>query len=651
MCGFSGFLGYQGMEASAVEHIALRMGRAILHRGPDGSGIWLEHSAELAFVHRRLAIIDLSPAGHQPMASGSGRYTIVFNGEIYNHVNLRSELEAETGPQCWRGHSDTETLLGCFDHWGIEKTLEKSVGMFAIAMWDKVGDCLVLARDRIGEKPLYYGVQQGVFMFASELKSLKCHPAFIGKMNRNAIALQLRHNYIPAPYSIYEGIGKLPPGTILRIPSSGGNYQLTTSPVPYWSLPAVVEHSKKHGFQGSATEAIDALDGLLRNSVKLQSMADVPLGAFLSGGIDSSLIASLLQSQSGAPVNTFTIGFNEAGYDEAVHAKAIARHLGTRHTELYVSAQQALDVIPGLATIYDEPFSDSSQIPTFLVAQMTRKAVTVSLSGDGGDELFGGYTRYFGTARWWDRIQTIPVWMRHRMSQALSLAGPEAWNRLGGAAALVTGRKERWQDIGNGVTKLAGVLSVDNSSELYRHFVTHWTEPAQVVIGGVEPPTQVSHPGMHLPSIVEQMMALDTLSYLPDDILVKVDRAAMASSLETRVPFLDHRVLEFAWTLPLHLKIRDGQGKWILRQVLNKYVPASLLDRPKMGFRIPLDSWLRGPLREWAESLLDETRLRNEGIFEPTIIRKRWEEHLSGKRNWQYHLWDILMFQAWAESA
>ncbi len=649
MCGIAGFIGYQYLEGADSQSIALGMGKAIHHRGPDDSDVWHDDHAQVALVHQRLSILDLSPAGRQPMVSPSGRFVIVFNGEIYNHLELRQELEhhAVTTKLIWRGHSDTETLLLGIDVWGLEKTLKRTVGMFALALWDRKEKALYLARDRMGEKPLYYGWQRGVFLFGSELKALKAHPAFEGEIDRGAIALQMRHNYVPAPYSIYRGIHKLLPGHCKKINTSGGLEQ--SEAWPFWSFLKAVERGRSVPFGGTPREAIDALDDLLCSSVRQQMEADVPLGAFLSGGIDSSTIVALMQSQSSKPVRTFTIGFNEAGYNEAEHARGVAKFLGTDHTQLYVTPEQALDVIPRLPTLYDEPFSDSSQIPTFLVSEMASQHVTVSLSGDAGDELFGGYNRYVMTQRWWASICRLPSPLRHFIGRSLSVLTPDVWDLFGKNIAKLSEHKERWLNLGNLVSKLADVFEANNGFDLYLNFVTHWPDPASIVINGVEPPTQITPPELHFNNTIEQMMVFDSISFLPDDILCKVDRAAMGVSLESRVPMLDHRIVEFAWQLPLEMKIRGGQGKWILRQVLNKYVPRELVERPKMGFSLPIDSWLRGPLRDWAESLLDETRLRQEGYFDPSPIRQKWVEHLSGRKNWQHCLWDVLMFQAWLE--
>lgn len=656
MCGIAGFVGSGGLSSGGVDEVASRMGDAIRHRGPDDSGIWRDEAAQVALVHRRLSILDLSPAGHQPMVSASGRYVMVFNGEIYNHLELRAALEkvgtGMTAGLVWRGHSDTETLLAGIEIWGLEETLRHSTGMFAIAVWDRQERVLNLARDRMGEKPLYCGWQRGVFLFGSELKALKAHPAFVGEIDRDAITLQLRHNYIPAPYSIYKGIGKLMPGTVLRLDANelcGAPMRGLEAARPYWSFLDSVERGRSDLFAGTDTEAEAALDGLLRDAVARQMVADVPLGAFLSGGVDSSAIVAMMQSQSARPVKTFTIGFNEVAYNEAEHAKAVARHLGTEHTELYVTPEQALDVIPHLPSLYDEPFSDSSQIPTFLVSEMTRQHVTVSLSGDAGDELFGGYSRYSRASKLWSMLDIVPGFCRTGTAAAIRLLPISGWDFV--SAPVKPFLPVRMRNVGDKIHKLAELAAPTEQMDFYRQFVSHWPTPDKVVLGGTEPGIffERIHGKLKGMEYVESMMLVDSLTYLPDDILVKVDRAAMGVSLETRVPFLDHRVVEFAWRLPLSMKMRHGQGKWILRRVLSKYVPAKLIERPKMGFGVPIDSWLRGPLRDWAESLLDESRLRREDFFNPAPIRQKWKEHLSGQRNWQYHLWDVLMFQAWLE--
>lgn len=654
MCGISGQLTTSSLLTDVLRTQVSSMSDAIRNRGPDDGGFWIDASAGVGLAHRRLSILDLSSAGHQPMASRSGRYIIIFNGEIYNHLDLRSEIEKVGTWQTeggWLGHSDTETLLAGFDEWGVVDTVKRCIGMFAIAVWDRKIQTLTLVRDRMGEKPLYYGWQgqgeKACFLFGSELKALRAHPDFCSEVNRDALCLFMRHNYIPAPYSIYRNIFKLLPGYSLTVSLRAREPKLAA----YWSLAQVARAGVANPFEGSTQQAVDELESLLKDAVRQQMMADVPLGAFLSGGIDSSTVVSLMQGQSTRPVKTYTIGFNEEGYNEAVHAKSVAKHLGTEHTELYVSPQQALDVIPQLPALYCEPFSDSSQIPTFLVSQLARQQVTVSLSGDAGDELFCGYNRYLLANKLWQKLSVLPTGSRRLAARGLTALSPSRWNALLGPVQGLLPSSLRHANLGDKLHKAAGVLAAGSVDALYLGLVSHWDDPASVVIGGTEPPTLLTANAPALDGLddIQRMMALDTLTYLPDDILVKVDRAGMGVSLEGRVPFLDHRVVEFAWTLPQSLKLRDGVGKWVLRQVLYRHVPKELIERPKMGFGVPIGDWLRGPLRAWAEELLDEVRLRREGFFHPAPIRQKWEEHLSGSRNWQYHLWDVLMFQAWLE--
>jgi asparagine synthase (glutamine-hydrolysing) len=620
---------------------------AVSHRGPDDRGIWTDPAAGVALAHRRLSIIDCSPAGHQPMVSGSGRYAIAFNGEIYNFAELRAALDRDGQAPAWRGHSDTEVLLALVDALGPRRALDRVVGMFAFALWDTRDRTLHLACDRLGEKPLYYGRFGQVFAFGSELKALRAHPEWIGEVDRDALVSLMRHSYVPAPYSIHRNVRKLRPGSLLTLRWG--------SPDPtedrYWSARHVAESAGTRALPLDRDGARDELDRVLREAVRLQMVADVPLGAFLSGGVDSSTIVALMQAQSARPIRTFTIGFLEQGYDEAQHAAAVARHLGTDHTELYVTPQQARDVIPRLPHVYDEPFADSSQIPTFLVSQLARSKVTVALSGDGGDELFGGYNRYLLGQMLWKRPTHLPRPLRNAMAAAIRAVPAERWNAALRPLLAVAPRRWRYGLPGDKLHKLAHVLRHDRFEELYRDLVSHWSPPEATVIGGREPATELDEPvAENLTDPVERMMLLDLVSYLPGDILTKVDRAAMAVSLETRVPLLDHRVVEFAWRLPLELKMADDGTKSILRAVLYKYVPRALVDRPKMGFGVPIDTWLRGPLREWAEALLDEGRLRREGYLEPRLIRERWKEHLAGRRSWHYPLWNVLMFQAWLEA-
>lgn len=650
MCGISGFLLGRTIP-DPLDNVITRMTDSLTHRGPDDSGIWIDNSIGLALGHRRLSILDLSPAGHQPMSSACERFVIVFNGEIYNHLDLRNRLHAEEKAPVWRGHADTETLLACFTAWGIEKTLQSMVGMFSIALWDRQYRQLTLARDRMGEKPLYYGWQGDTLLFGSELKAFKHHPDFKGVIDRNALTLLLRHNCIPAPYSIYQGISKLVPGHYLTISLDSLSLAKTTQPKAYWQLNHVVESGLANPFSGSVTDAIDLLQSQLSTSIAEQMLSDVSLGAFLSGGVDSSTVVALMQAQSRKPVKTFTIGFGETSYNEAVYANAVAHHLGTDHTEMYVRPEDALAIIPRLPSIYCEPFSDSSQIPTLLVSQLARQHVSVALSGDGGDELFGGYNRYLTAHKVWSKMQCWPGFSRRMVAGILRSVSPFTWDLCFELAKPLLPKQMHLATPGDKAQKLADVLTLFDSHAFFHQLTSHWKDPARVVLKANEPETLLTNP-MCWPktdSFEHWMMAMDTQTYMADDILVKVDRAAMATSLETRVPMLDHRVVELAWRMPLDFKIRNGQGKWLLRQVLYRHVPQALIERPKMGFGIPIGSWLRGPLREWAESLLDEQRLQQEGYFNPLLIRQLWREHLSGKHNWQHHLWTILMFQAWLE--
>jgi asparagine synthase (glutamine-hydrolysing) len=629
-----------------MEMTARKMAEAIRHRGPDDEGVWGDEKAGIVLAHRRLSILDISPQGHQPMHSACGRYILCFNGEIYNFAELRNGLEEHGKAPSWRGHSDTEIMLAAFSAWGIEKALKKFTGMFAFVLWDRQERVLTLARDRLGEKPLYYGWQNGVFLFASELKALRAHPAFGAEIDRDALTLFLRHNYIPAPHSIYRGIRKLMPGHYLSLREN----EREARPEAYWSLRAIAVSGYENPFTGSDEEAVETLEHLLGRAIQNQKIADVPLGAFLSGGIDSSAVVALMQANSIRPVKTFTIGFCESAYNEAEHAKAVARRLGTEHTELYVSPQDALDVIPALPRIYDEPFSDSSQIPAFLLSRLARSQVTVSLSGDGGDELFGGYNRHTWGAIIWRRLGGMPRNLRMILASILTLLPPQNQDAFFRGLAHLLPRRLRFTHPGDKLHKAAEILALKTPEELYLGLVSHWKTPAQLVKGGEEPQSILTDPiQATFPDFEARMMALDTITYLPDDILVKVDRAAMAVSLETRVPMLDHTLVEFAWRLPLRMKIRAGQGKWLLRQVLYRHVPKDLMERPKMGFGIPLDRWLRGPLKDWGETLLDPKRLEQEGFFHSAPITQKWHEHQMGRRNWSYHLWDVLMFQSWLE--
>lgn len=662
MCGIAGYLSVNGFSASDdMAEIAGRMADRLAHRGPNDRGVWTDIESGIALAHRRLSILDLSPAGHQPMLSHCGRFVMIFNGEIYNHLDIRKELDAlpasnihhisgeKSSQHGWRGHSDTETLLAAIATWGLEATLKKAVGMFAIALWDRSERTLSLARDRMGEKPLYYGLNAGVLLFASELKAFYAYPNFDAEVDRQSLALMLRQSAVPAPFSIYRGICKLQPGTILKLTRSDVSVRTLPIPQAYWSLRQVAEEGQRDAFSGSDIEAVDELERLLRQSISGQMLSDVPLGAFLSGGIDSSTVVALMQAQSARPVQTFSIGFQESGYNEAEYARAVAEHLGTKHTELYVSAGQAMDVIPQLSTIYDEPFADVSQIPTLLLSQMTREHVTVSLSGDGGDELFGGYNRYLWAPKLWRRLHYLPRNLRMALAGMLTVLPPKTWDKVFQGLNIFMPAGWRYATPGDKLHKLADVIAAKSAEEIYHGLISHWRDSDLVVNGfgseAIDPIRNAASIG--LPDLEHCMMYMDAVSYLPNDILTKVDRATMAVSLEGRVPFLDHRIIEFAWRLPLSMKIRAGQGKWVVRRILEKYVPDALIERPKMGFGVPLDSWLRGPLKAWAEALLDESRLQEEGFLNPLSIRKMWHQHLDGRCNGAYQLWDVLMFQMW----
>lgn len=642
MCGFVGFLDPRGLDRDAGPSVKA-LSDCLVHRGPDDDGAWLDHEAGVALAFRRLAIIDLSQAGRQPMSSAGGRFVLTFNGEIYNHQDLRAELGRVA--QSWKGHSDTETLLAGFELWGVEATLRRSVGMFAFALWDRQERVLTLGRDRMGEKPCYYSSVPGCFLFGSELKALRAHGAFQPEVDREAVAVYLRLGYIPAPLTIYRGVRKLPPGTTLRVRMVGGGVQVG-EPEAYWSLLEAAEVGLARPFAGGDDEAKEELARLLKEAVRIQSIADVPLGAFLSGGVDSSTIVGLMQAQSSRPVRTFTIGFEERGYDESGFAKAVAEHLGTDHTELLVRPADAMAVIGRLPAMFDEPFADASAIPTYLVAELTRRHVTVSLSGDAGDELFGGYDRYHRAASTWGALRRLPAPLRSVASAGLGLMPGKTIGRM--MAGLSIGRHPELFVRRLGTLK-AGLAS-PGIEGLYREQMSMWNDPTSLLVGDVaEPSSMLTDPSRQFSQgdDLRRMMYTDAMSYLPDDVLVKVDRAAMAVSLETRVPMLDHRVVEFAWSLPHRFLVRDGKGKWLLRQVLRDYVPDALIEREKKGFGVPMGQWIRGPLRDWAEEALSERHLRDDGILRPEAIRARWLEHVSGKYDWQQSLWPVLILQSW----
>lgn len=642
MCGFTGFAANPKTGMLEPEHVLQRMMSAIQHRGPDAEGAWSDPENSFFLGHRRLAIQDLSEHGHQPMISVDGRYVIAFNGEIYNFPELRQQLQVQGWVHPWRGHSDTEVLLAAIQFWGLEAAIQASVGMFAFALYDKKQKRVYLVRDRMGEKPLYYGMADGNLLFGSELKALKQFPNWQKDVNRDALALLLRHNYIPAPYSIYQDIRKLLPGTYVSFCLTE---RLLSEPQSYWSLRQVAEKACQKPFQGSAEAAITRLEALLLQAVQGQMLADVPLGAFLSGGIDSSLVVALMQKLSSRPVQSFAIGFEEKDYNEAVYAKAVAQAIGSDHTELYINAGQVRDVVAKMPMVYDEPFADPSQLPTLLVAEMTRRSVTVALSGDGGDEVFGGYARYQQTLRLSRYLSLVPLFCRPVLKRMLQSVPVPLWNSVFNLfanrfKALQSGRG------GDRIHKLAAIIDAGNDHLLYRNMMSYWLHPDRVVLDAQEPNTVLCHAGIGQ-DYLQQMMFTDALSYLPDDILVKVDRASMAVSLESRIPLLDQRIIEFAWSLPEHMRLYQGQGKWLLRQLLFRHVPRSLLERPKAGFAVPLESWLRQDLRVWAEDLLAPESLQRQGFFDVEQVRKKWLEHVNGQRNWHYYLWSVLMFQQW----
>jgi asparagine synthase (glutamine-hydrolysing) len=656
MCGFAGVLDPGNDSTDELGSQVTMMTRALSHRGPDAEGIWSKNGVALG--HRRLSILDLSQAGSQPMHSVCGRYVIAFNGEIYNHMKLRFDLSMEGAAPEWRGHSDTETLLAGIAHWGLENTLRRCAGMFALGLLDRRSGRLSLARDRVGEKPLYWGWAGRAVIFGSELKALREHPDCPREICRQALAQYLRFAYVPAPYSIYRGIYKLEPGCVLSIdgnpPLAPPNEPLrpdtvygSLSLLRYWSLSDFVDEGTQFPFK-SDSEAVEAVEGALLRSVKRQMIADVPLGAFLSGGIDSSLIVSLMQAQSSRQVRTFTVGFESRTFNEAPFAAAVAQHLGTEHLELTVSENEAREVIPLLPDIYDEPFADSSQIPTFLLCKVAKANVTVALSGDAGDELFGGYNRYLWGPRIWRRFSLVPYPLRNSLARTIAAVPVGVWDLCGTLAGRNTSRPG--EKVHRLATRLTGAKTID---DLYRGLVSQWTNEKLVNGLGETGHSMLDDP---LPrSLVNdpaaRMMMQDMRTYLPDDILCKVDRAAMAVGLETRVPFLDPDVLEASSRLQLNMKIRNGQGKWILRQILSQHIPCQLIERPKSGFAIPIGQWLRGPLRSWAEDLLSEEALRRDGLIDPAPVRLAWTEHLSGLRDRTNELWIVLMLLAWRASA
>lgn len=638
MCGVTGSW---SLFDSDQEEIARNMANQIASRGPDHAGIWSAGDDGLVLAHRRLAIIDLSPTGNQPMVSSCGRYVLAYNGEIYNHLDIRELLQSEGCVSDWLGLSDTETLLVAICHWGLEGTLKKLNGMFAFALWDNHNKNLYLARDRIGEKPMYYGASKSTFLFGSQLKSLSVHPCWQGDIDRDALSLYMKYGYIPAPYSIYKGIRKLKPAHFVVISDGGSSI---SEPKCYWTVDSNSDYTQSNGYESSQLVA-DNLENLLLDSIKRRMVADVPLGAFLSGGIDSTTVVALMQSIAKEPVKTFSIGFNETGYDEAKHAKLVAKHLGTDHTELYVSPEDTISVLSKLSTIFDEPFADSSQIPTFIVSELAKTQVTVSLSGDGGDELFFGYNRYIQAYSWWRKLRLIP-WPIRKLISLIMISIPNSF--LSSFLALLPSRLTP-KHVKDRIPKFAGVINAPDWLSFYDRIISQGNYPKPLVLNVSESDEFLKNYEVQLKGLPnhKKMMYLDMLTYLPDDILAKVDRASMAVSLEARVPFLDHRLVEFAWNIPFKYKLREGQGKWILRQVLYRYVPKKLIDKPKMGFGVPIEDWLRGPLHDLAEELFDEKKLSMQGFFDPMMVRKMWDEHTKEERRWHAQIWRLLIFQMW----
>ncbi len=662
MCGIAGYITTDPLGERALP-IASAMADALQHRGPDDAGVWIDPQSGIGLAHRRLAILDLSPTGRQPMVSESGRYVIVYNGEVYNFPTLRTELESRG--HHFRGRSDTEVMLASIEQWGLPRAIRRFVGMFAFALWDAKEHVLTLARDRLGVKPLYYGWVEGAFVFASELKAMRIFPGWTGDIDRNALALFFRHNCIPAPYSIYRGIYKLYPGTTLTLgreqargsadfnplPISEGKPRARLQPEAYWSVRTIACEAAENSFAEGDREAAAFVEQFLRDAVRSRLVSDVPLGVFLSGGLDSSTVAAFMQ-ETGGRTRTFTIGFPDAQYDEAPYARKIATYLGTDHTEIYLTPEETLVMIPRMPEIYDEPFADSSQIPTHLVSRMARRHVTVCLSGDGGDEVFGGYNRYVFAPTLWAQSQRLPFFVRRGMARMIQALPIHFWEGLFTALRPLLPVSLRHRVPGDTLYKAADIITAPSLERAYRALTSHWKDPAELVLDASEPPTALTDDGRTFqhPDPVRRMMLTDLISYLPDDILTKVDRASMSVGLEVREPLLDHRLVEFTLRLPLNLLVRPGMGKFLLRVILYRRIPRRLLERPKYGFGLPLGRWLSGPLRDWCEALLDSQRLAREGFLSPAVVQKYWAEHISGRADRKHELWDILMFQGWLDA-
>lgn len=649
MCGIAGFFSPR-LDAGIARSVAKRMADAIAHRGPDSEGVWLDRACGIAIAHRRLAIIDISANGAQPMISHGGRFVVAFNGEIYNFRQVRERLDAKRQIQ-WKGTSDTEVLLEAIHEWGLSGALRQCVGMFALCLWDRQERRLSFARDRFGEKPLSVATMGGSIIFGSELSALRRHPDWKSNLSLDSIASYLRLSYVPSPYSVFENVRRVAPGTVLSTVIDDACNAGPFLEEPYWSVAEDIEPVRSSRNDISANDAVTQVEAALLETVDRQMISDVPLGAFLSGGIDSSVVVAMMSARAGNRVKSFTVGFHEGGYNEADDARLVAKHFGTEHHELYIPAKEAIETIPRLSTKYDEPFADSSQLPTLLVSEFARGHVTVALTGDGGDELFSGYNRYSWAPAIWNRLQYFPIGWRQLIARTMNAISPRIWESGYGLGAAFMPASRRQRNVGDKMHKLAATIQTASPRELYTFLISLWTEPEQLLTGGHEHKCRALSAAFNPASedYVSWMMKTDAATYLPDDILVKVDRASMSVGLEARAPFLDHELVQLVWRLPQKFRTMDGRGKWLLRQVLYKHIPREMVDRPKAGFAIPLDIWLRGPLRKWADSILVPSRLESRGILRSAPVMTKWKEHLSGQRNWQYQIWAVLMLQTWLD--